>query len=76
MYGAYFNQFRLIAYQDDFNGYTQPIRFSTGEHYKEIKEDLNNIIKLGLKLESITTDGHKGALKAIKKTCPNILVQG
>jgi len=75
MDGTYFKQFCLIAYQDDFDGYTQLIRFSNGEHYEEIKEDLNNMIKLGLKLESITTDGHKGALKAIKKTCPEIIVQ-
>lgn len=75
MDGTYFKQFCLIAYQDDLDGYTQLIRFSSGEYYEEIKEDLYNLIKLGLKLESITTDGHKGALKAIKKACPEVVIQ-
>jgi AraC-like DNA-binding protein len=61
-----FCQFCLVAYQDDFDGYTQLIRFTDGEHYEEIKEDLTNLLLLGVKLESITTDGHKSILKAIK----------
>jgi transposase-like protein len=73
--GTYFNHFCLIAYQDDYDGYTQLIRFSDGEHFEEIKEDLQNLIELGLTLESITSDGHKGTLKAIKKTCPEVVVQ-
>jgi len=43
------------------------IRFSDEEHYAEIKEDLNNLARLGVQIESITTDGHKSILKAIKK---------
>ncbi len=54
---------------------TQLIRFSDGEHYSEIKEDLDNLIKLGLHIESITTDGHKSILKAIKHALPNTIVQ-
>ncbi|HAO06655.1 MAG TPA: transposase, partial [Chryseobacterium sp.] len=50
---TYFAQFCLIAYQDDFDGYTQLIRFTDGEHYEEIREDLNNLLRLGVKLESI-----------------------
>jgi biotin operon repressor len=63
---TYFRQFCMISYQDDDDGYTQLIRFSDGEHYEEIKEDLNNLLKLGVQIESITTDGHKSILKAIK----------
>ena len=72
---TYFEQFCLLCYQDHEDGYTQLIRFSDGEHYGEIKEDLDNLIKLGLHIESITTDGHKSILKAIKKALPEVLVQ-
>ena len=72
---TYFAKFCLVCYQDNTDGYIQLIRFTNGEHYEEIKEDLNNLIKLGLKIESITSDGHKSLLKAIKKSLPDVLVQ-
>lgn len=72
---TYFNQFCVVCYQDNEDGYTQLIRFSDGEHYEEIKEDLDNLIKLGLRLESITTDGHKSILKAMKKSVPDVIAQ-
>lgn len=72
---TYFAKFCLVAYQDDFDGYTQLIRFTDGEHYQEIKEDLTNLLKLGVKLESITSDGDKNILKAIKKTDKKIIIQ-
>lgn len=75
MDATYFRQFCLVCYQDHEDGYTQLIRFSDGEHYDEIKEDLKNLIKLGVQIESITTDGHKSVLKAIKKSIPDVLVQ-
>ena len=65
----------MLCYQDHDDGYTQLIRFSDGEHFKEIKEDLDNLIKLGVQIESITTDGHKSILKAIKKSLPSVIVQ-
>jgi hypothetical protein len=72
---TYFKQFCLLCYQDNQDGYIQLFRFTDGEHYEEIKEDLDNLIKLGLRLESITTDGHKSILKAIKKSIPEVIVQ-
>jgi len=75
MDATYFNQFCLVAYQDAYDGYTQLIRFTDGEHYEEIKEDLTNLIRLGVQLESITTDGHKSVLKAIRKSVPDVIVQ-
>lgn len=75
MDATYFAKFCLVAYQDDFDGYTQLIRFTDGEHYEEIKEDLANLLWLGVKLESITTDGDKSVLKAIKNTDENIIIQ-
>ena len=75
IYTTYFAQFCLVCYQDDFDGYTQLLRFTDGEHYEEIKEDLANLLKLGIQIESITTDGHKSILKAIKKSIPEAIVQ-
>lgn len=72
---TYFEQFCMLCYQDHDDGYTQLIRFTDGEHFTEIKEDLDNLIKLGVHIESITTDGHKSILKAIKKALPDVLVQ-
>jgi len=72
---TYFQQFCLVCYQDDLDGYTQLIRFTDGEHYVEIREDLENLIRLGVQIESITTDGHKSILKAIKKSLPDAVVQ-
>jgi hypothetical protein len=37
-----------VAYQDDEDGYTQLIRFSDAEHFEEIKEDLDKLIRLGV----------------------------
>lgn len=75
MDATYFKQFCLVCYQDHEDGYTQLIRFSDGEHFEEIKEDLNNLIRLGVQIESITTDGHKSILKAIKKAMPDVITQ-
>jgi AraC-like DNA-binding protein len=75
MDATYFKRFCLVCYQDNEDGYTQLIRFSNGEHYEEIKEDLDNLLRLGIQLESITTDGHKSILKAIKKSLPDVIVQ-
>lgn len=72
---TYFEQFCLICYQDDHDGYTQLIRFTDGEHYDEIKEDLSNLIKLGIQIESITSDGHKSIIKAIKSSMPEVIAQ-
>lgn len=39
---TYFKQFCLLCYQDHTDGYTQLIRFTDGEHYEEIKEDISS----------------------------------
>lgn len=75
MDATYFARFNLLCYQDHADGYTQLIRFSDGEYYEEIKEDLDNLIKLGVRIDSITTDGHKSALKAIRNSMPHVTVQ-
>ena len=72
---TYFKRFCVVCYQDDLLSYTQLFRFSDAERYEEIKEDLTNLLRLGLQIDSITTDGHKATLKAIKKVMPEVLVQ-
>ena len=65
----------MVSYQDDYDGYTQLLRFTDGEHYEEIREDLANLVKLGIQIESITSDGHKSTLKAIRTSVPDAIVQ-
>lgn len=72
---TYFKRFCVVCYQDDMISYTQLFRFSDGERYEEIKEDMINLLRLGLQIASITCDGHKATLKAIKKSMPGVIVQ-
>lgn len=72
---TYFKKFCVVCYQDNMISYTQLFRFSDAERYEEIKEDLSNLLNLGLEIASITCDGHKATLKAIKKVMPTVIVQ-
>lgn len=74
--GTYFsNDLCLILYQDNDIKYTQLYRFSSGEYYREIAEDLINLGKLGVQIYSVTCDGHKGMLKAIGEVLPEVTIQ-
>jgi len=74
--GTYFTKdLCLVLYRDNDIKYTQLYRFSDGEKYEEICEDLANLALLGVQIESITCDGHKATLKAIKKVYPEVIVQ-
>ena len=72
---TYFKQFCVVCYQDHELSYTQLFRFSDAERYEEIKEDLENLLTLGLSIGSITCDGHKSTIKAIRKVMPDIALQ-
>jgi len=65
----------LVLYRDATIKFTQLYRFSGGEHYTEIKEDLLNLLKLGVQIESVTSDGHKSILKAVKEVLPDAVLQ-
>jgi transposase-like protein len=74
--GTYFsNDLCLILYRDNTIKFTQLYRLTDGEWFEELAEDLANLIHLGVQIESITCDGHKALLKAIKHTCPHVTVQ-
>lgn len=74
--GTYFNNnMCLVLYHDHDIRYIQLHRLTDRERYEEVKEDLENLKKLGVAIESITCDGHRAVLKAIRKVYPHILVQ-
>jgi hypothetical protein len=74
--GTYFNNnLCLILYRDNTIKFTQLYRFSDGERYDELKEDLQNLLILGVQIESITCDGHRALLRAIKTVCPEVTLQ-
>ena len=74
--GSYFpNGLCLVLYYDHDIGCVQLYRHTDEERFTEIDEDLMNIKKLGVEVYSVTCDGHKFILKAIKKTYPNVIVQ-
>ena len=65
--GTYFsNDICLIVYRDNTIKFTQLYRLTSGEYYSEIKEDLDNLLSLNITIESITCDGHRAILKAIR----------
>ena len=55
--------------------YTQLYRFSRGEYFREIRDDLIHLQVLGVEIESITCDGLRPTLKAIKKVYPDVIIQ-
>ena len=74
--GTYFsNGICLVLYRDSTIKFTQLYRFSDREHYTEIKEDLQNLLNLGVQIESVTSDGHRSILKAVKEVLPNAILQ-
>jgi DNA-directed RNA polymerase subunit F len=74
--GTYFsNGLCLILYYDNDIQYVQLFRETNQEKFKEIKEDLLNLKKLGVEIYSVTCDGHKAIMKAIKVVYPNAIIQ-
>lgn len=74
--GTYFsNDICLVVYRNFHLKLTQLYRMTDGEHFEEIAEDLQNLLNLGIKIKSITSDGDKSSIKAIKKVCPKVPFQ-
>jgi transposase-like protein len=65
----------LILYHDHDIRYVQLYRHTNQEKYKEIKEDLENLKLLGVEVYSVTCDGHRAILKAVKKVFPSAVIQ-
>jgi len=74
--GTYFsNGLCLIVYYDNDLQFVQLYRTSNKEKYKEIKEDLSNLKKMGIDVYSVTCDGHKSIFKSVQKVYPNAIIQ-
>ena len=74
--GTYFtNKVCLVLYRDNNVKATQIYRLSDGEWFDEICEDLQNLLSLGITIESVTCDGLSSIIKAVKKTCPETIIQ-
>ena len=74
--GTYFaNKVCLVLYRDNNIKATQLYRLTDGEWFEEIAEDLQNLLYLGIQIESVTCDGLSNIIKAIKKATPNTTIQ-
>ena len=74
--GTYFsNGLCLVLYYDYDIQYVQLFRTTNNERYREIREDLENLKRLGVDVYSVTCDGHNAILKAVKKVYPNAIIQ-
>jgi len=74
--GTYFKgELCLVLYYDFDIKFCQFYRFTNKEAYYEIKEDIENILLLGIQINSVTCDGHPSILKAIRKACPDAIIQ-
>ncbi len=69
------NDLCLVLYYDHDIRYTQLYRMTDQERYGQMREDLENLKVLGFDIASITCDGHKALLKAIRKVYPDVLIQ-
>ena len=75
--GTYFSSdICLVVYRNSEIKCTQLYRLSDNERYEEIKEDLENLRALNIHVKSITCDGHRAILKAVRKVFKkDIIVQ-
>ena len=69
--GTYFsNGLCLILYYNYDIQYVQLYRETNKEKLKEIKEDLQNLKRLGVDVYSVTCDGHSAILKSSSQSLP------
>ena len=65
----------LILYYDSRLKYALFHRWTNQEYYSELKEDLENLQRLGIVLSSVTCDGKKAIINAVKKVYPQTIIQ-
>lgn len=74
--GTYFvNKVCLVLYRDNTVKTTLLYRLTDGEWEEELREDLQNLINLGIVIESVTCDGLSNVLRAIRTTSPHTIIQ-
>lgn len=65
----------MINYYDNDLKYLQLSSIRIKENYEEIAADLEVLKQSGLKIASITSDGQKGLIKAVKSALPDVIHQ-
>lgn len=74
--GTYFGRaLCLLLYYDSVRRYGLYYRYSTNEYYREIKEDLEILKSIGVELSSVTCDGKKSIIRAVRKVYEGAIVQ-
>lgn len=74
--GTYFtNKVCLLLYRDNNIKMTILYRLTKGETLRDLKEDLQAIKNIGIKIESVTCDGHSNIIKAVREVCPGAIIQ-
>jgi len=74
--GTYFsNKVCLVLYRDNNVKATMLYRLSDGEWFEEIIEDLRNLLSIGITIESVTCDGLRNIIKAVRKCSPSTIIQ-
>jgi transposase-like protein len=69
------NKVCLILYQDNNLKATQLYRLTDNEWFSEITEDIDNLISLGICIESVTCDGAASIIKAVRKSSAETIIQ-
>lgn len=74
--GTFFaNKVCLILYRDNNVRATLLYRLSDGEWAEELQEDMENLLNLGITIESVTCDGLRNILRAVRATSPGTTIQ-
>lgn len=74
--GTYFtNKVCLIVYRNQSVKATLFYRISDNEWYEELLEDIQNLLLIGINIESVTCDGLSSIVKAIKKASSQTKIQ-
>ena len=74
--GTWFpNKMCLVVYRDERVKATLLYRLTDNEWEEEITEDIENLMSVGVEIESITSDGGRSIIKAVRKACPNAIRQ-
>lgn len=74
--GTYFNgDACLVLYYDSVLKYGLFHRWTNQEYFTEIREDLRNLKQLDIHLQSVTCDGKKAIINAVRKVYPEAIIQ-
>ena len=74
--GTWFpNKMCLVVYRDETVKTTLFYHLTDDEWEDQIREDLENLKSFGIEIESVTSDGGRNIIKAVKKSCPDAVRQ-